>query len=160
MFIPDKTKSHTPAVSVSHSSAQPIYARPQLETMFLPVGQMLQIDRVTSIEGQFARCEIDIAGHWVLPLHFPTDPIFPGTLLIEAAGQAVAVWGWHAGLRGHPRLVKVEARFEGPVEPHDQIVTLTAKVSLRKNICIGSVDVFVAEKKIAEIKPVIIIVQD
>jgi 3-hydroxymyristoyl/3-hydroxydecanoyl-(acyl carrier protein) dehydratase len=136
---------------------RPIYLRPQLEAMFLPVEQMLQIDRVTSINGDRLVCEMDVPGHWVFPLHFPTDPIFPGTLLIEAAGQAVAVWGWHAGLRGRPRLVKVEAKFESPVLPNDEIVTLVASVHLRKNICLGTVELFVLERKVATVMAVIII---
>ncbi|MGH7977725.1 MAG: hypothetical protein ACREC8_13840, partial [Limisphaerales bacterium] len=56
-----------------------------------------------------------------------------------------------------PRLVKVEAKFESPVVPQDQGITLTATVHLRKNICLGSVNLFVLERKVAEIKPVIIV---
>jgi 3-hydroxymyristoyl/3-hydroxydecanoyl-(acyl carrier protein) dehydratase len=136
----------------------PIYARPQLETMFLPVEQMLQIDRVVEINGERMACEMDMPGHWVFPFHFPSDPIFPGSLLIEAAGQAVAIWAWHAGLRGHPRMVKVEAKFESLVRPQDQVLTLKITVRLRKNICMGEVDLYVLERKIAEIKPVIMVI--
>jgi 3-hydroxymyristoyl/3-hydroxydecanoyl-(acyl carrier protein) dehydratase len=142
---------------MSDTDKRPIYFRPQLEAMFLPVEQMLQIDRVTSIDGKCLVCEMDVPGHWVFPLHFPTDPIFPGTLLIEAAGQAVAVWGWHAGLRGRPRLVKVEAKFESPVLPDDQVVTFAASVHLRKNICLGTVELFVRERKVATVTAVIVI---
>ena len=139
------------------TAKHPIYFRPQLEAMFLPVEQMLQIDRVNSIDGERLVCEMDVSSHWVFPLHFPSDPIFPGTLLIEAAGQAVAIWGWHAGLRGRPRLGKVEAKFESPVLPEDRFVTFMATVRLRKNICLGSVGLFVGERKVAEVTAVIII---
>jgi 3-hydroxymyristoyl/3-hydroxydecanoyl-(acyl carrier protein) dehydratase len=152
------------------SSAQTtIYARPQqlfpyersdLEAIFLPVKQMLQIERVTEISDKGLVCEMDIAGHWVFPLHFPSDPIFPGTLLIEAAGQAIAVWAWNAGLRGRPRLGKVVAKFLAPVLPHHQTVTLVASVRQRKCVFAGKVDVFVLERKVAEIKPVVFIIPD
>ena len=129
-----------------------------MEAMFLPVNQMLQIDRVSEIERNRIVCEVDIPGHWVFPMHFPGDPIFPGTLLIEAAGQTVAAWGWHAGLRGRPRLVKVSAKFESPVLPQDQTVTLAATVRQRRNICIGIVDLFVSQRAVARIRPMVIIV--
>ena len=146
-----------------------IYAKPQqllpydrsdLEAMFLPVKQMLQIDRVTEISDTGLVCEMDIFEHWVFPIHFPSDPIFPGTLLIEAAGQAIAVWAWNAGFRGRPRLGKVEAKFLGPVLAHHRTVTLVASVRNRKCVFAGVVDVFVLERKVAEIKPVVFIISD
>ena len=78
-----------------------------IEDTFLPVDQMLQVSRVTEISGPVIRGEVDLgAGHWVYPQHFPGDPIFPGTLMIEAAGQLVALWAWANGERGRPRLVR------------------------------------------------------
>jgi 3-hydroxymyristoyl/3-hydroxydecanoyl-(acyl carrier protein) dehydratase len=154
---PVQTVNSNKLIQMAGESSPPIYVRSQLEATFLPVKQMLQIDRVMTIDGGNIVCEVDVLGHWVFPLHFPFDPIFPGSLLIEAAGQAVAIWAWHAGLRGHPRMVKVEAKFESPVQPQDKIVILKAVVRLRKNVCIGQVGLFVSERIIAEIKPVIII---
>ena len=146
-----------------------IYARPQqllpyersdLEAMFLPVKQMLQLERVTEINDTGLVCEMDISGQWVFPIHFPSDPIFPGTLLIEAAGQAIAVWAWNAGFRGRPRLGKVEAKFLAPVLPQHRTVTLVATVRNRKCVFAGVVDVFVLEQKVAEIKPVVFVIPD
>jgi 3-hydroxymyristoyl/3-hydroxydecanoyl-(acyl carrier protein) dehydratase len=143
-------------------SANPVesvlYTRTDLETIFLPTKQMLQIDRVLEIKNDHITCELDISNHWVFPMHFPGDAIFPGTLLIEAAGQAVATWAWHAGLRGHPRMVRVKAKFENPVLPEHNTVKLIGSVRLRKNVLLGSVDLFVSEQRAAEIKPVIIII--
>ncbi len=150
--------SHSQPASTATPLNSLVYTRAELESIFLPVKQMLQIDRVSEISGEHIVCEIDISDHWVFPMHFPLDPIFPGSFLIEAAGQAVAIWGWHAGFRGRPRLVKVSARFESPVLPQDQAVKLVATVRQRKNICVGIVDLFVAERKVAQVKPTVIIV--
>jgi 3-hydroxymyristoyl/3-hydroxydecanoyl-(acyl carrier protein) dehydratase len=136
------------------------YERSDLETIFLPVKQMLQIERVTSISDKGLVCEMDLAGHWVFEVHFPKDPIFPGTLLIEAAGQAVAVWAWHAGFRGRPRLGKVAAKFLAPVLPHHQTVTLVARVRSRKCVFAGFVELFVSEVKVAEIEPVVFVIPE
>jgi len=137
--------------SQTSASAAPstfIYTRSELEATFLPVGQMLQIDRVTEISPDRIVCEMDIARHWVFPLHFPSDPVFPGSLLIEAAGQAVAVLAWHMGIRGKPRLVKVTARFESCVLPQDETLSLVAAVRRRKNAFCG----------VAQIEPMVIII--
>jgi 3-hydroxymyristoyl/3-hydroxydecanoyl-(acyl carrier protein) dehydratase len=147
------------------TTGKPVYIRSQLEKTFLPVGQMLQIDRVLEINGANMTCELDTFDHWVFPMHFPTDPIFPGSLLIEAAGQTVALWAWHTGLRGNPRMVKVDAKFEIPVRPADQTVVLKTRVRLKRNVCLGQVELFVmernelfmTERKIAEINPMIIV---
>jgi 3-hydroxymyristoyl/3-hydroxydecanoyl-(acyl carrier protein) dehydratase len=136
------------------------YERADLEAIFLPVKQMLQIDRVTKINDHGLVCEMDIAGHWVFPLHFPSDPIFPGTLLIEAAGQAIAVWAWNAGFRGRPRLGKVAAKFLAPVLPHHPTVSLVANVRHRNNVFAGLVELFVLQQKVAEVEPVVLIVPE
>ena len=135
-----------------------LYTRAELETIFLPTKQMLQLDRVLEIKDDRIVCELDISNHWVFPMHFPGDAIFPGTLLIEAAGQTVATWAWHAGLRGHPRMVRVKAKFENPVLPEHKTVKVIASVRQRKNVFLGNVELFVSEQKAAEIKPVIIII--
>jgi len=133
------------------------YDRSKLEATFLPTGRMLQLDRVTEITESGLTAEMEVEQHWVFPMHFPSDPIFPGTLLIEAAGQAVAVWAWHAGLRGKPRLLKVAAKFKSAVLPSDRLVILTVFVQRRKNICLGTVDLSAGGRSVAEIRPMIIV---
>ena len=133
------------------------YDRSKLEATFLPIGWMLQLDRVTEITESGLTAEMEVEQHWVFPMHFPSDPIFPGTLLIEAAGQAVAVWAWHAGLRGKPRLLKVAAKFKSAVLPSDRLVILTVFVQRRKNICLGTVDLSAGGRSVAEIRPMIIV---
>src|SRR6188472_1320900 len=89
-----------------------------LDRTFLPVGHMRQISRVTRFEGPMIEGEVDLGpGHWVFPEHFPDDPIFPGSLMIEAAGQLVALWAWANGRQGRPRLVRIGAEFKCPVGP-------------------------------------------
>ncbi|MGQ0560788.1 MAG: 3-hydroxyacyl-ACP dehydratase FabZ family protein [Gemmatimonadota bacterium] len=89
--------------------------------IFLPAGQMLMIDRICECTARSIVCETRLTNHWVFPLHFPGDPIFPGSFIIEGAGQAVAAWAWEQGMRGAPRLVKAAARFKSPVSCSDQI---------------------------------------
>jgi 3-hydroxymyristoyl/3-hydroxydecanoyl-(acyl carrier protein) dehydratase len=136
----------------------PLYTRAQLESTFLPINRMLQIDRVTDIDGDLIVSEVDIPDHWVFPMHFPLDPIFPGSLLMEAAGQTMAMWAWNAGIRGRPRLVKIKARFETCVVPADHVIRLIGKVRQRKRIFSGVVELFVSQRKVAEIQPMLIII--
>lgn len=82
------------------------------------------------------------ADHWVYQHHFPGDPIFPGCLMIEAAGQLVALWAWADGARGDPRLLKSEARFHHPVRPDEPMLRLRARVTRRRQLYLGSVELF------------------
>ena len=135
------------------------YERAGLGATYLPVGQMLQLDRVLEVEGERIVGEIDIGPeHWVFPMHFPADPIFPGCLLIEAAGQVVSLWGWEAGLRGRPRMAKASAEFRNPVLPDDMTVTLHARVRRRRNICFGSVAIRAGARSVATVDLVIVVV--
>lgn len=136
------------------------HERPELEAIFLPIKQMLQIDRVAEIHGTRIVCEMDVTEHWAFPLHFPADPIFPGSLLIEAAGQSVAIWAWYSGLRGKPRLTKVAATFESPLLPQDEVLTLIANVRQRQRVCLGSIDMFAAGRRIGKIEAMLIIVPE
>ncbi len=137
------------------------YERPELSATYLPVGQMLQLDRMVAVDDARIVCEMDVhPGHWVFPIHFPGDPIFPGSLLIEAAGQAVALWGWEAGLRGRPRMAKVSAEFQNPVLAGDRTVTLEAAVRRRRNICLGTVAVSAGARRVATITPVIVVLEN
>jgi len=137
-----------------------LFNREDLAKVYLPVGQMLQIDRVLSIEGPEIHAEMDLVGHWVFPLHFPNDPVFPGCLLIEAAGQLVAIWGWHAQLKGNPRMAKVSANFLRPIIPEQGVITLKSKIQIKRHVVRGNVQVFAGGELAAEIEPVIVIVKE
>ena len=124
----------------------------EFEDIFLPAGQMLQIDRVREVLGPRIVCEADLERHWVFPLHFPDGPIFPGSLLIEGAGQAIAIWAWENELRGDPRLVRVEAEFRSPVVPEDRLLTYVGTIKRRCNVCVGTVDVLTNGRVVAHVK--------
>jgi 3-hydroxymyristoyl/3-hydroxydecanoyl-(acyl carrier protein) dehydratase len=130
----------------------PLYVRADLGKVYLPVERMLQIDRVMEIEADTIRCEMDLAGHWVFPIHFPNDPIFPASLMIEAAGQAIAIWAWHHRVAGNPRLARVQASFESGVRPGDGTLTIVGKIRRRKNICVGVVELFCGQRRIAQVE--------
>jgi 3-hydroxymyristoyl/3-hydroxydecanoyl-(acyl carrier protein) dehydratase len=131
---------------------QPLYVRADLAQVYLPVQQMLQIDRVIEVTADTIRCELDLENHWVFPLHFPGDPIFPACLMIEAAGQAIAIWAWHHRVPGQPRLARVGASFSSAVRPDDGVLTFVGKVRKRKNICVGSVELFIGDRRAAEVE--------
>jgi len=137
---------------------QPLYDRAFLAQVYLPVEQMLQIDRVLEIGADSIRCEMDLAQHWVFPLHFPKDPIFPACLMIEAAGQAIAIWAWHHRLEGNPRLARVQASFESAVRPEDGVLSFTGNIRRRRNICLGSVGIFAGDRRVATVDETLAVV--
>lgn len=113
-----------------------------VDSTFLPIAQMRQISRVTSLEGPSIRGEVDLGSeHWVYAQHFPGDPIFPGTLIVEAAGQLVALWAWANGQRGRPRLVRIQAEFLSPVCCSDARLTLHGEVRRKRNLHFAEVSV-------------------
>jgi len=113
---------------------------------------MLQIDRVSEVTTDSMSCEMDLTGHWVFPLHFPEDPIFPACLMIEAAGQAIAIWAWHHGVPGKPRLARVSASFNGGVKPEDELLSFEVKVRRRRNICFGVVELLCGKRQVATVE--------
>jgi 3-hydroxymyristoyl/3-hydroxydecanoyl-(acyl carrier protein) dehydratase len=141
---------------VADASPQPVnlslYSRDQLAAVYLPTGQMLQIDRVTGVTEEAVSCELDLRGHWVFPYHFPKDPIFPACLMIEAAGQAIAVWAWHHQMAGLPRLARVQASFESAVRPGDEVLSLRGKMRRRLHICRGVVELFCGDRLVATVE--------
>ena len=96
-------------------------------------------------------CELDLHQHWVFPLHFPKDPIFPACLMIEAAGQAIAIWAWHNKVEGKPRLARVQASFESAVRPDDGVLSFKGTIRQRSNICVGVVELFCGIRRVAEV---------
>jgi len=130
----------------------PLYHRADLARCYLPIEQMLQIDRVMAVTDDTIRCEMDLAHHWVFPLHFPGDPIFPACLMIEAAGQAIAIWAWHHQVPGLPRLARVQASFESGARPGDGILSFIGKIRRRRNVCVGAVELFCGDRRVAAVE--------
>jgi 3-hydroxymyristoyl/3-hydroxydecanoyl-(acyl carrier protein) dehydratase len=131
-----------------------------LDMTFLPVAQMRQITRVTQVEGAAIEGEMELGpDHWIWPQHFPNDPIFPGTLMIEAAGQLVALWAWAHGARGRPRLVRTGAEFHNPVERRVPGLRLTGEVRRKRNLYFGSVQIAADGVAVATVQAVLVILQ-
>jgi 3-hydroxyacyl-[acyl-carrier protein] dehydratase/trans-2-decenoyl-[acyl-carrier protein] isomerase len=92
----------------------------------LPVDNMLMLDRIVEINsdgGEFGKgrilAELDIdPGLWFFDCHFPTDPVMPGCLGLDAMWQLV---GFFLGWRGNPgrgrALGSGEVKFSGQVLP-------------------------------------------
>jgi 3-hydroxymyristoyl/3-hydroxydecanoyl-(acyl carrier protein) dehydratase len=113
-----------------------------LDTNFLPIGQMRQISRVTELAGPTIVAEVDLGpDHWVYAQHLPGDPVFPGSLIVEAAGQLVALWAWANGQRGRPRLLRANAEFRLPVEPAAPRLVLRGEVTRRRHMHFSSIAV-------------------
>ena len=127
-----------------------------LEVAFLPVGHMRQLSRVTRVEENHVEGTVDLGpSHWVFDEHFPDDPIFPGTLMIEAAGQLVAAWAWQQGERGRPRLVRSGADFHAPVTPDIPRLRLATEVSSRAGMHFAEVDVVADGRSVACVEVVL-----
>ena len=130
-----------------------------LDATFLPVALMRQITRVTTVATESITGEVDIGpDHWVYAQHFPGDPIFPGTLIIEAAGQLIALFAWAQGQRGRPRLVRTSAEFRHPVSHTTSKLRLVAQVRSKRNIHFGTVDVHAGEDHVARVEAVLAVI--
>lgn len=113
-----------------------------LDTNFLPVGELRQISRVTEVAGATIVAEVDLGpAHWAYAQHLPGDPVFPGSLIVEAAGQLVALWAKANGQRGRPRLLRVNAEFRLPVEPATPRLVLRGEVTRRRHMHFASIAV-------------------
>lgn len=123
-----------------------------IDATFLPVAEMRQVSRVTQLEGAAIAGEMDLGeGHWVYAQHLPHDPIFPGSLMIEAAGQVVALWAWAGGQRGRPRLVRTSAEFHSPVGPGSPRLRLCAVVRHKRTLNFGAVAVWDGAIQVASV---------
>ena len=96
---------------------------------------MRQISRITELAGTTIVGEVDLGPeHWVYAQHLPGDPVFPGSLIVEAAGQLVALWARASGQRGRPRLLRANAEFRRPVERAEPCLVLRGEVTRRRNM--------------------------
>lgn len=127
-----------------------------IDETFLPVGRMRQIARVTEVEGDRIVGEMTLGpDHWVWPEHFPGDPVFPGTLMIEAAGQLLALWAWAQGSRGRPRLVRTGAEFHNPVGREATHLDLEAQVRCKRHLYFGRIKVSSGGLEVASVDAVL-----
>lgn len=130
-----------------------------IDATYLPTQLMRQVARVTALAGPTITGEVDLGpAHWVYAQHFPGDPIFPGALIIEAAGQLVALWAWADGQRGRPRLVKTAAEFRAPVEIEDPQLVLDAVVKRKRHLNFADVTVRTQRQVVASVSMVLAVV--
>ena len=98
----------------------------------LPVDNMLMMDRIVDISeegGLYGKgsvlAELDIdPSLWFFDCHFPTDPVMPGCLGLDAMWQIVGFYlGW-LGNEGRGRALGCgEVKFTGQVLPTAKVVT-------------------------------------
>ena len=143
---------------MAHAFLSPPADLIDLDHTFLPVGQMRQISRVTRVDGATISAEVDLGGdHWVWAQHFPGDPIFPGTLMIEGAGQLLALWAWEQGARGYPRLVRTHAEFHHPVGSEVPRLQLTAEVLRKRQLYFGNIRIFSGDILVGSVEAVLVV---
>jgi len=129
-----------------------------IDATFLPAANMRQITRVTALEGAGIEAEMELGpDHWVWEQHFPGDPIFPGTLMIEAAGQLIALWAWGQGVRGRPRLVRTSAEFQQPVGRWSPMLTLKGEVRRKRHLYFGDVAIWSEGIQVARVEGVLVV---
>jgi 3-hydroxymyristoyl/3-hydroxydecanoyl-(acyl carrier protein) dehydratase len=127
-----------------------------VEESFLPVAQMRQVSRVIEFEGASIIGEADLGPHhWVWPQHFPDDPIFPGSLMVEAAGQLVALWAWGNEARGRPRMIRASAEFKAPVSRWIPKLVLKGEVRRKRHLYFGSVGICAEQTQVATVEVVL-----
>ena len=132
-----------------------------LDNTFLPIGQMRQITRVTHLAGPAIEGEVELgADHWVFAQHFPGDPIFPGTMIIEAAGQLVALWAWADGQRCRPRLVRTGAEFHAPSGPGESHLTLRATVKRKRHLHFATIEAWAGSVRVATVEAVLAVLAE
>ena len=130
-----------------------------IDATFLPIELMRIVSRVTHLKDGAITAECDLGPqHWVYPYHFPNDPIFPGSLIIEAAGQVVALWAWAEGQRGDPRLVRAAAEFRAPVQAEDAKLLIEAKVRRKRHLNFAEVSVQTPRQSVANMSVVLAVV--
>jgi 3-hydroxyacyl-[acyl-carrier-protein] dehydratase len=102
---------------------------------------MLLIDRLTQIEAPVRAVGIKAVtiNEPFFPGHFPTDPIMPGVLIVEAMAQAAAALVMAgAGRAGKGDLVYFlgieNARFRRPVRPGDLLELEVVRQKAKLNI--------------------------
>ena len=117
----------------------------------LPIDNMLMVDRITHISsegGTFGKgeivAELDIHPDlWFFDCHFPTDPVMPGCLGLDAMWQLV---GFFLGWRGNPgrgrALGSGEVKFTGQILPSAKkvVYNINMKRVIERKLVMGIAD--------------------
>lgn len=129
----------------------------------LPTPPMLMFDRVTGIAadgGAYGKgrvvAELDIHPRlWFFECHFPTDPVMPGCLGLDALWQMVGFFLTWSGLPGKGRALGCgEVKMRGQVTPGVKLVRyeLDIRRVMNRGLVLGIADgrVVADERKIYE----------
>ena len=117
----------------------------------LPVGNMLMMDRITKISAEGGEhgkgeiiAELDIRPDlWFFDCHFPSDPVMPGCLGLDAMWQIV---GFYLGWQGNPgrgrALGSGEVKFTGQILPTAKKVTYNIQMKrvIERKLVMGIAD--------------------
>ena len=117
----------------------------------LPVDNMLMLDRITHISsegGAYGKgeivAELDIHPDlWFFACHFPSDPVMPGCLGLDAMWQLV---GFFLGWRGNPgrgrALGSGEVKFTGQILPTAKkvVYNINMKRVIERKLVMGIAD--------------------
>lgn len=104
----------------------------------LPAPNMLMMDRITHItdqDGKYGKghivAELDITPElWFFDCHFPTDPVMPGCLGLDALWQLTGFFLAWRGNEGKGRALGAgEVKFFGQVLPNAKKVTYKLDIS-------------------------------
>ncbi len=117
----------------------------------LPVGNMLMMDRNVHIndeDGTHGKgsivAELDINPDlWFFECHFPSDPVMPGCLGLDAMWQLVGFYlGWVGGKGKGRALGSGEVKFTGQVLPTAKKVTYRIDLSrvINRRLVMGVAD--------------------
>ena len=117
----------------------------------LPIDNMLMMDRIVNISsegGKYGKgqivAELDIHPDlWFFQCHFPTDPVMPGCLGLDAMWQLVGFYlGWREN-KGRGRALGCgEVKFTGQILPTAKKVTYTIDLKrvIERKLVMGIAD--------------------
>jgi 3-hydroxyacyl-[acyl-carrier protein] dehydratase/trans-2-decenoyl-[acyl-carrier protein] isomerase len=117
----------------------------------LPVGNMLMLDRIVHISSEGGAhgkgeiiAELDIHPElWFFACHFPSDPVMPGCLGLDAMWQLL---GFFLGWRGNPgrgrALGSGDVKFTGQVLPTAKkvVYNINLKRVIERKLVMGIAD--------------------
>ncbi|HEC04778.1 MAG TPA: bifunctional 3-hydroxydecanoyl-ACP dehydratase/trans-2-decenoyl-ACP isomerase [Thiothrix sp.] len=117
----------------------------------LPVDNMLMMDRIVHINDEDGAngkgsiiAELDITPDlWFFDCHFPSDPVMPGCLGLDAMWQLVGFYlGWIGGKGKGRALGSGEVKFTGQVLPTAKKVTYRIDLSrvINRRLVMGVAD--------------------
>ncbi len=117
----------------------------------LPIDNMLMLDRITRVSsegGAYGKgeiiAELDITPDlWFFDCHFPSDPVMPGCLGLDAMWQLL---GFFLGWRGNPGRGRAlgcgEVKFTGEILPTSKLVVyqINIKRVIERKLVMGIAD--------------------